>query len=123
VKVITATVEQPEPARAAGPQRRKVAEMRRVILSLVGALLAVTAATTSASAAPPIDVDAQPGDQGAVVTVYANVDGTQVPIESIKTGQLAVGQDPTNPDNGPGLCATGVIHNSCTPASEAAPNK
>jgi hypothetical protein len=97
--------------------------MRRVVLSLVGALLAVTAATSSASAAPPIDVDAEPGSGGVQVTVSANVDGTQIPIESIKTGQLAVNQDPTNPDNGPGLCATGVIHNSCTPASEAAPGK
>ena len=102
---------------------RKVAGMRRVVLSLVGALFAVAAATTPASAAPPIAVEATPGDQGAVVTVYANVNGTQVPIESIKTGQLAAGQDPTNPDNGPGLCATGLIHNSCTPASEAALNK
>jgi hypothetical protein len=103
---------------------RKVIEMKRIALALIAGLFVVAASTTAASAAPPIDVDAQPGDQGAVVTVYANrPDGTQVPIESIKTGQLAVGEDPTNPDNGPGLCATGVIHNSCTPASEAAPQK
>jgi hypothetical protein len=98
--------------------------MKRVALALIAGLFAVLVGTSSASAAPPIDVDAQPDSQGAVVTVYANLpDGTQVPIESIKTGQLAEGQDPTNPDNGPGLCATGVIHNSCTPASEAAPRK
>jgi hypothetical protein len=95
--------------------------MRRVVLSLVGALLAVTAATTSASAAPPIRVDAEPGSGGAVVTVY--VDGTDVPIESITTGQLAPKTD-QGTDNGlPGLCAEGVIHTSCTPASEAAPGK
>jgi hypothetical protein len=96
--------------------------MRRVILSLVGALLAVTAATTSASAAP-IDVNVDHSEQGGVtVTATTTVDG--IPIEQqIRTGQLAAGEDPTNPDNGPGLCATGVIHTSCTPASEAAPNK
>jgi hypothetical protein len=98
--------------------------MRRVVLSLVGALLAVMAATTSASAAP-IDVNADPGEGGAEeagVTVTVTVEGT--PIQQIKTGQLAEGQDPTtNFTNGPGLCATGVIHTSCTPASEAAPNK
>ena len=99
--------------------------MRRVILSLVGALLAVTAATTSASAAP-IDVNATPGEGGAEeagVTVTVTVEGTPIQ-QQITTGQLAEGQDPsTNFTNGPGLCATGVIHTSCTPASEAAPNK
>ena len=95
--------------------------MRRVILSLVGALLAVTAATTSANAAP-IDVNVDHSEKGGV-TVTATVEGTQIQ-QQIKTGQLAEGQDPTtNFTNGPGLCATGVIHTSCTPASEAAPNK
>jgi hypothetical protein len=99
--------------------------MKRIALALIAGLFVVAASATAASAAPPIDVDAQPDSQGAVVTVYANLpDGTQVPIESIKTGHLAEGQDPTtNGENGPGLCATGVIHNSCTPASEAAPQK
>jgi hypothetical protein len=95
--------------------------MRRIILSLIGALLAVTAATTSANAAP-IDVNVDHSEKGGV-TVTATVEGTQIQ-QQIKTGQLAEGQDPTtNFTNGPGLCATGVIHNSCTPASEAAPNK
>jgi hypothetical protein len=94
--------------------------MRRVVLSLVGALLAVAAATTSASAAP-INIEVDHSVKGGV-TVKATIEGT--PIEQqIKTGQLAVNQDPTNPDNGPGLCATGLIHTSCTPASEAAPGK
>jgi hypothetical protein len=97
--------------------------MRRIILSLVGALLVVTAATTSASAAPPIDVNAEPGEGG--VTVTATVTTPQgTATETIITGQLAEGLDPTQKfENGPGLCATGDIHNSCTPASEAAPNK
>ena len=95
--------------------------MRRVILSLVGALLAATAATTSASAAP-IDVNADHSEKGGV-TVTATVEGTPIQ-QQITTGQLAEGQDPsTNFTHGPGLCATGVIHTSCTPASEAAPNK
>jgi hypothetical protein len=94
--------------------------MRRVILSLVGALLAVAAATTSASAAP-IDIEVDHSVKGGV-TVTATVDGT--PIEQIKTGQLAENQDPTqNFENGPGVCATGVIHTSCTPADEAAHQK
>ena len=85
--------------------------------------IAVTAATTSASAAPPIVVDTEPGDGG--VTVTATVTTRQgTATETIITGQLAEGLDPTqNLENGPGLCATGDIHNSCTPASEAAPNK
>jgi hypothetical protein len=97
--------------------------MRRVILSLVGALLAVTAATTSANAAP-IDVNVDHSEKGGV-TVTANTTVGGIPIQQqITTGQLAEGQDPTtNFTNGPGLCATGVIHTSCTPASEAAPNK
>jgi hypothetical protein len=91
--------------------------MRRVVLSLVGALFVVTAATTSASAAP-IDIKVDHSEKGGVtVTATATVEG--IPIqEQIKTGQLA-----TSDTGGPGLCATGVIHNSCTPASEAAPNQ
>jgi hypothetical protein len=89
--------------------------MRRVVLSLVGALFVVTAATTSASAAP-IDIKVDHSEKGGV-TVTATVEG--IPIqEQIKTGQLA-----TSDTGGPGLCASGVIHTSCTPASEAAPNK
>jgi hypothetical protein len=103
---------------------RKVAEMRRIILSLVGALLVVTAATTSASAAPPIVVDAKPGDGGVTVTATVTTPQGETATETIITGQLAEGLDPTqNLENGPGLCATGDIHNSCTPASEAAPTK
>jgi hypothetical protein len=109
-----------QPGQHSGRPKEKGCEMRRVIFSLAGALLAVTAATTSASAAPPIDVNAEPGSGG--VTVTATVDGT--PIEQITTGQLANDEEPPSTDNGhPGLCATGVIHTSCTPASEAAPNK
>jgi len=94
--------------------------MRRVILSLAGALLAVAAMTTSASAAP-IDVKAEPGDGG--VTVTATVTTPQgTATETIKTGQLTIDQDPTKESNGPGLCATGFIHNSCTPANEASNN-
>jgi hypothetical protein len=89
--------------------------MRRVVLSLVGALLAVMAATTSASAAP-ITIKVDHSDKGGV-TVTATVEGTPIE-EQIKTGQLA-----TSDTGGPGLCASGVIHTSCTPASEAAPNK
>ena len=88
--------------------------MRRVALALIVALFAVPVGTVSASAAP-IDVNANPGE--GVVTVTATVLGTY--SETIKTGKLAVNEDPTNPDNGPGLCATGDIHESCTPANEA----
>jgi hypothetical protein len=91
--------------------------MRRVILSLAGALLAVAAMTTSASAAP-IDVKAEPGDGGVTVTVTIQ----ETYSETIKTGQLAIDQDPTKESNGPGLCASGDIHNSCTPANEASNN-
>jgi hypothetical protein len=84
--------------------------MRRVALTLIGALLVLTAGTATASAAPPVDVNAQPKDQGVTVTV--SVDG--VPIESITTG-LGAGE----PDKNAGLCASGVIHTSCTPADEA----
>jgi hypothetical protein len=93
--------------------------MRRVALSLIGALLVLTAWTASASAAPPVDVDvnAQPVDGGGV-TVTASLDGTTV--ETMTAGTSVDGRT----DNGkPGLCADGLIHTSCTPASEAAPNK
>jgi hypothetical protein len=95
--------------------------MKRVALALIAGLFVVAASTTAASAAP-IDIEVDHSDKGGV-TLTATVEGT--PIEQqIKTGQLAVNQDPsTNFDNGPGLCATGVIHTSCTPASEAAPQK
>ena len=89
--------------------------MRRVTLSLIGALLAFTAATASANAAP-INVDADPRDDapGVTVTVSVVVGGTQVPIESITTGL-----DSGEGDKNAGLCASGIIHTSCTPADEA----
>jgi hypothetical protein len=94
---------------------RKVAEMRRVALTLIGALLVLTAGTASASAAPPIDVNAQPQDGGVTVTVsVVREDGTEVTIESITAGQSG-----GEPDKKAGLCASGVIHTSCTPADEA----
>jgi hypothetical protein len=93
---------------------RKVAERRRVALTLIGALLVLTAGTATASAAPPIDVNAQPQDGGVTVTVSVDVNGTQVPIESITAGPSGGEQD-----KNAGLCASGVIHTSCTPADEA----
>src|SRR5829696_1439633 len=94
---------------------RKVADMRRVALTLIGALLVLTAGTATASAAPPIDVNAQPQDGGVTVTVsVVEEDGTEVPIQSITAGQSGGEQD-----KNAGLCASGVIHTSCTPADEA----
>jgi len=91
--------------------------MRRVALTLIGALLALTAWTASASAAP-IDVNATPrqgsDDGGVTVTVSAVVGGTEVPIESITAGKSGGEQD-----KNAGLCASGLIHTSCTPADEA----
>jgi hypothetical protein len=101
---------------AAWPERqvltRKVAEMRRVALTLIGALLVLTAGTASASAAPPIDVDANPEKGGVTVTV--SVGETEIPIESITAG-LKGGEEDKNASS----CASGVIHTSCTPADEA----
>ena len=91
--------------------------MRRFALTLIGALLALTAWTASASAAP-INVDAerrQGGVPGVSVTVYSvDEEGQQVPIQSITAGQ-----DTGEPTQNAGLCAVGVIHTSCTPADEA----
>ena len=90
--------------------------MRRVALTLIGALLALSAGTASASAAP-INVDAdrrQDGQPGVSVTVYAVVGGQQVPIQSIEAG-LGSGESTQKA----GLCAAGEIHTSCTPADEA----
>jgi hypothetical protein len=96
--------------------------MKRVALALIAGLFVVAASTTAASAAP-IDIEVDHTDKGGV-TLTATVEGTTPIEQQIKTGQLAVDQDPTtNFDNGPGLCATGDIHTSCTPASEAAPGK
>jgi len=83
--------------------------MRRVALALIVGLFAVPAGTLSASAAP-IDVTADPGDRGVTVTVTV----LGIEAESIDTGQLAVEEG-----GQPGLCASGLIHTSCTPASEA----
>jgi len=83
--------------------------MRRVALALIVGLFAVPAGTLSASAAP-IDVTANPGDRGVTVTV-TTILGID---ESIETGQLAITKG-----GQPGLCASGLIHTSCTPASEA----
>jgi hypothetical protein len=95
--------------------------MKRVALALITGLFVVAASTTAASAAP-IDIEVDHSVQGGV-TLTATVEGTPIK-QQIKTGQLAVDQDPsTNFENGPGLCATGDIHTSCTPASEAAPQK
>jgi hypothetical protein len=93
-------------SRAAGPDG-KVAEMRRIALTLVGALLVLAGGTASASAAP-IDVNATPETGG--VTVSVSVLGTQV--QSITAGQAG-----GEVDKNAGLCASGLIHNSCTPAS------
>jgi hypothetical protein len=112
--MITATLSRR--ASHSGSEWRKVAEMRRVALTLIGALLVFMAGTASASAAP-IVVDAQPEKGGVTVRATVVVQGTQI-SETIETGQLA-----TSDTGGPGLCATGVIHTSCTPASEAAPQK
>jgi hypothetical protein len=90
--------------------------MRRIALTLIGALFVLTAGTASASAAP-INVDAERregGQPGVSVTVYAVVGGQQVPIQSIEAG-LGSGEEEQNA----GLCAEGVIHTSCTPADEA----
>lgn len=92
-------------------------EMRRVALTLVGALLAISAGTTSASAAP-IDVDAEPEKGGVVVTATVTVEGFPTIEETITTGQLAA-DVPFNENESPGLCAFGPIHTSCTPADEA----
>ena len=83
--------------------------MRKIVLTLIGALLALTAGTASASAAAPINVDSDPIDGGVTVTV--SVFG--VPIQSMTAGQ-AGGEE----DKNAGLCATG-FHTSCTPADEA----
>jgi hypothetical protein len=88
--------------------------MRRVALTLVGALLAFTAGTASASAAPPIDVDAEPRERGVTVTVSLVVEEQEFFLESITTG-FGSGED----DKNAGLCAEGFIHRSCTPADEA----
>jgi len=91
--------------------------MRRVALTLIGALLAFTAGTASASAAP-INVDADPREEpGVSVTVYAVVFGQQVEIQSIEAG-LGSGEQREDRQQA-GLCAEGEIHTSCTPADEA----
>jgi hypothetical protein len=90
--------------------------MRRVAITLIGALLAFTAGTASASAAP-INVDSTPREDalpGVTVTVYAVVGEQQVPIQSSTAG-LGSGELGQNA----GLCAVGEIHTSCTPADEA----
>jgi hypothetical protein len=89
--------------------------MRRVALTLIGALLVLTAGTATASAAPPIDVNAQPRDGGVTVTVSVN----GVPIESITTGVGAGETKENEKAQQAGLCASGIIHTSCTPADEA----
>ncbi len=86
--------------------------MKRVALILIGALLAITAGTASASAAP-IDVNATPQDRGVMVSVTLVVGGQPI-TETITTGY---GQGES--DKNAGLCAVGVIHTSCTPADEA----
>jgi hypothetical protein len=86
--------------------------MRRVALALIVALFAVPAGVTSASATAPIDVNAEPVDGGGV-TVTVSYSG--YPVETMTAGPSVTG------DNGnPGLCASGAIHTSCTPANEAA---
>jgi hypothetical protein len=94
--------------------RGKVAEMRRVVLTLMAALLALTAGAASASAAPPINVDSEPGERGVTVTVSVRVGEEEVPIQSITAGR-----EGGEADKNAGLCAVGVIHTSCTPADEA----
>ena len=90
--------------------------MRRVALTLIGALLALTAGTASASAAPPFDVNATPqqGPEEGGVTVTVTVPGVEEPIQSITAGKEG-GEE----DKNAGLCASGRIHTSCTPADEA----
>ena len=92
----------------AGPQR-KGSEMKRIVLGMVVALIAVAAGTTSASAAP-INVDATPIDSG--VEVQVSIFGS--PVEGIRTGRFAGSDTPT----GAGVCAGGLIHTSCTPAGQ-----
>ena len=82
--------------------------MKRVVLALLVGLFAVFAGTNTASAAP-INIDVNHSDSGGVV-VTATIVGTPI-VETITTGQLA-----TSEFGGPGLCASGVIHSSCTPA-------
>src|SRR5215212_1997164 len=86
-----------------GPER-KVVEMRKVAFALIGALFAVLAGTSSASASRITDVEPHHG--GVIVTAL----GGTILEETITTGQLA--------EEGPGLCADGLIHSSCTPANE-----
>jgi hypothetical protein len=90
---------------------RKVANMKRVTLAGIVALFALAAGTTSASAAPPIDVNAVPVVGGGGVTVTASVGGQQ--IQSMTAGSTVSGDE-----GKPGICAVG-IHTSCTPADEA----
>ena len=81
--------------------------MRRFALVLIVALFAVPAGTVSAMAAPIDEVDPEQGG----VTVTATV-GTK--SETITAG-LKGGEE----DKNAGLCASGNIHTSCTPADEA----
>jgi hypothetical protein len=90
--------------------------MKRVALALIIGLFAVPVGTTSASAAPPIVVEAQPVEGGGV-TVTASADG--IPIQTMTAGKSVA--DETDNDK-PGLCADG-LHESCTPASEATPGE
>jgi hypothetical protein len=90
--------------------------MKRVVLALIIGLFAVPVGTTSASAAPPIDVNAQPVDRGVTVTVSSDT----TTIETMTAGKSV--EDRTD-NKKPGLCASGIIHTSCTPASEAAPER
>jgi hypothetical protein len=91
--------------------------MKRVALALIIALFAIPVGTTSASAAPPVDVDvnAQPVEGG--VTVTASINDT--PVQTMTAGTSVEG---TTDNTKPGLCARG-IHTSCTPASDAAPEE
>jgi hypothetical protein len=57
-------------------------------------------------------VDANPEKGGVTVTV--SVGETEIPIESITAG-LKGGEE----DKNAGLCGSGVIQTSCTPADEA----
>jgi hypothetical protein len=84
---------------------------------VIGALFVLTAGTASASAARPISVTAQPEKGGVTVTASVDVGGTEVPVQSITAGQRG-GEE----DKNAGLCASGVIHTSCTPADEASNN-
>ena len=115
VNITPATVTNTGPDHSGSHAKERLRRMRKVAITLIGALLAFTAGTASASAAP-INVDANPREDaqpGITVTVVAVVGETQV-LESITTG-LGSGEG----DKNAGLCASGLIHTSCTPADEA----